>query len=226
MAIDSEPAVTPAKRKLEDRDLSPKELERKEPRPPPGEVNGRHVPSQPVVELKKSESPKLSVKTRTRRSEPPIWAKSCRDLGKRLPKQPNFVVRKKTHTPPTNGPPPEGPTKTRNDSVDAGRQGNIAAPAEEPNGNDVLGSWEPSITGVKPYEEVSKTVADFLFLNVVNSGEMGEIMSRGIKFEIEAKLGTLIDKSTNHRVDRLLESEAILADNGRTAFRSSMTEVC
>lgn len=68
-------------------------------------------------------------------------------------------------------------------------------------------------------------VADFLFVHVVNSEDMGEVRSREIKFEIEAKLGTLIDKDTNHRISRGIESEVVLQDNGRTAFRSSMTDV-
>jgi hypothetical protein len=68
-------------------------------------------------------------------------------------------------------------------------------------------------------------IADFLFVHVVNSEDMQEISSRGIKFEVEAKLGTLIDKDTNHRVERALESEVILQNTGRVAFKSSMTEV-
>lgn len=79
--------------------------------------------------------------------------------------------------------------------------------------------------GVKPAEEVSKVIADFLFIHVVNGNDIQEVLSRGIEFEIEAKLGTLIDKDTNHRVDRGLESECILQDTGRIAFKSSMTEV-
>jgi hypothetical protein len=68
-------------------------------------------------------------------------------------------------------------------------------------------------------------VADFLFLNVINTPDMREISSRGIQFEIEAKLGTLIDRDTNQRVDRGIASECVLMDNSRVAFKSSMTEV-
>lgn len=74
-------------------------------------------------------------------------------------------------------------------------------------------------------EEIPRVIADFLFVNIVGASDIQEITNRGIKFEIEAKLGTLIDKDTNHRVDRFLASEAILESNNRTAFRSSMTEV-
>lgn len=68
-------------------------------------------------------------------------------------------------------------------------------------------------------------MADFLFIHVINNQDMQEITSRGIQFEIEAKLGTLIDKDTNQRVDRFVTTECILDDNGRVAFKSSMTEV-
>lgn len=94
----------------------------------------------------------------------------------------------------------------------------------EPTPADILGPWEATITGVKPYEEISKAIADFLFINVVNASDIQEITGRGIQFEIEAKLGTLIDKDTNHRVQRSLESECILESSSRVAFRSSMTE--
>ena len=68
-------------------------------------------------------------------------------------------------------------------------------------------------------------MADFIFIHVVNNPDIKEIASRGIQFEIEAKLGTLIDKDTNFRVDRLLDTECVLHDTGRVAFKSSMTEV-
>jgi hypothetical protein len=88
-----------------------------------------------------------------------------------------------------------------------------------------LGQWEPSITGQQPYEEVSKIVADWLFVHVVNRADAGELSSRGVEVEIEAKLGQLIDKDINQRFFLPVQSECILQDKGRTGFRSSMTEV-
>lgn len=81
------------------------------------------------------------------------------------------------------------------------------------------------MTGVKPSEEIAKSVADFLFIHVINNEDIQEITSRKINFEIEAKLGTLIDKDTNLRVEKGVRTECILRDNGRTAFKSSMNEV-
>lgn len=228
MVNHSDRGATPAKRKLEDRDLSPKELERREPRPPPGEINGGHVPNQ-SRNSQPSSSPVMPRKKRLRRSEPPIWARSTKKDDK-LPNHANFVLQKKIHS-HINGKHDGSARQSRNTSPEATRshQASHSQPpgsAAEPSPQDLLGPWEPSITGVKPYEEITKTIADFLFLNVVNNEDMQEIRSQGIQFEIEAKLGTLIDKDTNHRVDRAVNSECVIHDGGRIAFRSSMTEVC
>ncbi|KAJ4163598.1 hypothetical protein LMH87_005318 [Akanthomyces muscarius] len=100
----------------------------------------------------------------------------------------------------------------------------VPQPPVPPGPQEFLGPWEASITGVKPYEEMSRAVADFLFIHVINAQDAQEITSRGIEFEIEAKLGTLIDKDTNHRVEKSIDSECVLRDTGRVAFKSSMTE--
>jgi hypothetical protein len=89
----------------------------------------------------------------------------------------------------------------------------------------ILGQWEKSITGKKPFEEMTKIVADFIFMNVIRRGDLGELSSRGVQVEIEAKLGQLIDKDTNQRYHLPVRSECILGDLARVGFRSSMTEV-
>lgn len=218
--------MTPAKRKLEQSSISPGEMEHKDVRPPPGEVNGR-----PVDKVRLSPSPAVPRKVRVRRSEPPIWAQSIRTLGKTLPQHANFVLQKRAHS-HVNGKqdsPSQARRPSRPESPETAksqpRSNSVAQVAPEPGPQDILGPWEASITGVKPYEEISKAVADFLFINVINAHDAQEIASRGIDFEIEAKLGTLIDKDTNHRVDKLLDSECVLHETGRVAFQSSMTEV-
>lgn len=236
MAIDNERATTPAKRKLADRDLSPRELEHKEARPAPGDINGAHVPQKqtPPAPIKRERpSPTKPYPKRFIRREEPIWAKSVRILGKQLPSQPNFVLQKRIHS-HLNGGKPDGiankaksgqtsPEVAKSQPNRASQAGPQMVPESGP--QDLLGPWEASITGLKPYEEATRTIADFLFVNVANNPDFREIASLGIKFEIEAKLGKLIDKDTNQRVARHLLSEAVLADSGRTAFKSSMTEV-
>ncbi|KHN95475.1 mRNA capping enzyme, beta subunit, structural domain protein [Metarhizium album ARSEF 1941] len=224
--IDSDRAVTPAKRKLDDRNLSPKELEHKETRPPPGEPNGDHADgTQPPS------SQSAPRKNRIPRAQSPVWARTVHSLGGKMPNHGNFVLQKRAHS-HINGK-VDGGSKadrsSRHASPEAARTSTStaskAAPAVVETGpQDILGPWEASITGVKPIDEISKTVADFVYIHVVNNPDIKEITSRGIEFEIEAKLGTLIDKDTNFRVDRLLDTECVLRDTGRVAFRSSMTE--
>jgi polynucleotide 5'-triphosphatase len=97
--------------------------------------------------------------------------------------------------------------------------------SDEPNPSLLLGPWEWSITGHKVSQEMTKLVADFIYMNVLNRGDLGELASRGVEIEIEAKLGQLINKETNERYELPVTSECILADSARVGFRSSMTEV-
>lgn len=90
----------------------------------------------------------------------------------------------------------------------------------------LLGPWEPSITGVKPADALAKVVADFLYLNVVRRDDLGELASRGVEIEIEAKLGHILDRQTNERLLLPVQTECVLADNAHLMFKSSMTEVC
>ncbi|TDZ19074.1 mRNA-capping enzyme subunit beta [Colletotrichum orbiculare MAFF 240422] len=209
-----ERAATPAKRKLADRDLSPQELERKESRPPPAEVNGGPTLSRsPVAQRRKK------IHTTA-----PIWAQqwNARE-GKRL-KLANFELQKRG-PPHVNGrPEPKQETNTsRHTSPEAARS--VPPPVQEPKADNLLGPWEESILGTRPYEELSRQVADFLFSNIIQHRVFNEISSqRDVEYEIEAKLGVLIDRDTNDRVDRAIASECILFDNGRLAFKSSMTE--
>jgi hypothetical protein len=224
MAIDTERAATPAKRKLEDRvDSSPKQ-EPEEKRMKSSETNGDQIPVK-----RESESGLPSATTgrkRRRYSQPPIWAQDSRRMGG-MPSNANFVLQKRLHS-HINGKQEQSTRPSRHASPEANRAipAAHAAPPAEPGPQEILGPWEPSITGVKPFEDISRKVADFLFLNVLNAPDMMEISSKGIQFEVEAKLGTLIDKDTGHRrVERGVASECILMDSSRVAFESSMTEV-
>lgn len=227
MAVDTEAATTPAKRKLADRDLSPSELERKGTRPPPAEVNGAHAPSTQEVRPEASQR-----KKRNRYPEPPIWAQSARTLGKALPSHDNFVLQKRvaSHINGKKEGPPRPDPVSRHSSLEASKPRPPNKPQDtlpaEPTPAAVLGPWEPSLTGIKPSEEMSKNVADFLFIHVVNNEDSRTIAANpDIQFEIEAKLGRLIDRDTNHRIQPRLATESILDDSWRVAFKSTMTEV-
>ncbi|OAA73384.1 mRNA capping enzyme, beta subunit, structural domain protein [Cordyceps fumosorosea ARSEF 2679] len=263
-----QPALTPAKRKLDDRSMSPSELENRNPRPPPGQTNGQasEAPQAAPKEAPQAVTPAESVKdapikeepmnedtvnegsinegiapdettpaakgsatpaapeqdenvVRVCHSDPPVWALSLRTLGKALPKHANYVLPQRPYTPP-----PDDAKESHVSRSPIAEESRAPSPPEPQGPQEFLGPWEASITGVKPYEEMSRAVADFLFIHVINAQDAQEISSRGIDFEIEAKLGTLIDKDTNHRIEKFVESECVLRDTGRVAFQSSMTE--
>lgn len=233
----SDRAVTPAKRKLEDRDLSRDELEKHDVRPPPFETPNGYGSKPDAMQLSRaSSSPIVRRRKRTRYTVPPIWARRHVE-GIRL-NAGNYVLRKHAHDVGTQANGKTGSLSrpepsSRHASPDEKRamapaQAPVAPPPppyEVPNSNGPLGPWESCITGTPPIDEVSNAVADFLFMKVVKNEDMGEIMSRNVQFEIEAKMGTLISKDTNERVSLPILTEAVLVDNGRVAFQSNMSEV-
>ena len=208
-----------------------------------GGVNGIHptsihsTPSRPKQpSTSASASPHMKRKKVVKRyREVPMWAQSCR--GRDL-QHVNYDLLKK-HIPGAVNGKHEAKRfdKSRHASPEAMRsqsqpQPHPAVPAPQgplpdPHAETkaILGPWEPTIMNSQMFDDISKSVADFLFINVLLNPDSGEIASRGINFEIEAKLGTLIDKDTRDRVSRGILNECLLEDNGRIAFQSSMTEV-
>jgi hypothetical protein len=166
-----------------------------------------------------------STKKRVRYNEPPIWARSVTGRVKS-----NVLINSKRHI---NG---KQQMKLLSHQVKPEANGDRQIPSTIPKpplqtlqvdnkGGGTLGAWEPSITGIRPYEEISRLVADWLFVTVVSREDAGELASRGVEVEIEAKLGQLINKDTNDRIYLPVKSECILVDTGRVSFQSSMTEV-
>ncbi|KAI0506670.1 CYTH-like domain-containing protein [Xylaria bambusicola] len=229
--------ATPAKRKLDDRDLRPDEVENQRQPPPPPKLNGNHAPpSQPS-----STSPTMPRKKRIIHSAAPTWAQSGRK--RTLAASRNYSIKQhKTVAPSSaasvNGTHPEPSATTRTEHVsrhtspETARSTTLAR--EEPNQVAAKSSltfggqpfpWEPSIEGSKPIDFISRTIADFFVYNVLQGPNPAELRARGATFEIEAKLGTIIDKSTNDRVElRIQGGECIIGEEARIAFRSSMTE--
>lgn len=102
-----------------------------------------------------------------------------------------------------------------------------------PTSNGLMGAWEYNIANVEPLDEVIRLVSDFLFLNVVLDDKVGVAPAGGGRglgaiFEIEAKIGRIIDNNTNDRIRLPVESECVLSRSDpsiKTRFESSMTEV-
>ncbi|KAI0002358.1 mRNA triphosphatase CET1 [Xylariaceae sp. FL0662B] len=239
--MDSQRELTPAKRKLDERDLRPDELENHRQAPPPPQLNGNHAAPSSVMPSQ-SPSPMIARRKRAVHTTPPAWAQS----GKTRPPitSRNFSMKQATRQPPptrvaTNGNQPYdagGSVKSdhvsRHASPEAARSV-ASAKAEDPNPSTrelrtFHGQpfpWEASIEQSRPLEMLSRCVADFLVFNVLQYRHLEEVQNRGVQFEIEAKLGTIIDKSTNDRIYFPIKAgECVLGDEARIAFRSSMTE--
>ncbi|TVY28277.1 mRNA-capping enzyme subunit beta [Lachnellula hyalina] len=210
------------KRKLDEREMpveQPRPSQYPDVKPP---VNGESRTSQ-----SHTVSPKPPAKKRMRYTEPPIWAQSI--------KTKTAFASKKRALANLNGKQPEPypiATPVVKSEMNGNHQVSPAAPRQgtydaPPDQTILLGPWEKSITGNPPMDQTTKKIADFLFTTVVSRNDLGELLSRGVEIEIEAKLGHLIDKQTNVRFEPnvRIETECVLAENPNLiAFRSSMTD--
>ncbi|KAI1736085.1 CYTH-like domain-containing protein [Xylaria scruposa] len=239
-AMEPQRDVTPAKRKIDDRDLRPDEVENQRQPPPPPKMNGSHaLPPHPQSSSTSSASPTMSRKRRIMHSGPPVWAQGSR---KRTPAASrNFSIKQPTpnafgSVAPVNGAQREsGPTgraehasrHTSPETTRSAREESSQVAAKDPLtfGGQPF-PWEPSLDGSKPIDVISRAVADFFVFNVLQGPNPAELRARGAQIEIEAKLGTIIDKSTNDRIElRVQSGECVIGEGARIAFRSSMTEI-
>lgn len=182
------------------------------------EVNGNYQRA-----LSSTASPQQPPKKRTRYVEPPIWAQSVRKhVGTRgVPK-----VNGKQHIPSSvsASAPVKIETNGHRQPSPLIPQGESVANDSDPHASALLGPWETSISGKKPMQEIVKQIADWIFINVIQRDDLGELSSHGVEIEIEAKLGQFIDQGT--RIHFPVTTEAIFAGGGDIRFQSAMTEVC
>lgn len=224
-------ASTPAKRKMDDRDIQPEDIDRQEPRPPPFQANGAH---RPESSSRPAAGPvHVPARRKPRHLTAPIWAQP---YNKQDLHHPNYHLRKaganhaRTNgsAEPANARQERAASRHVSPEVARGTPANHAPPVPvNPNVATMLGPWEQTFANKKPLDAVVKAVADFLYVNVVSPSELKEIATYpGIEFEIEAKLGCLVDRNLrdNARKDFGLATEAVVRDE--CPFHSSMTEVC
>lgn len=237
--MESQRDMTPAKRKLDDRDLRPDEVENQRQPPPPPRMNGNHA----ALPLQSSPTPTIMPrKKRITHESPPVWAQSGRK--RTLTASRNYSAKQHGTGAPSAATPANGTHGepgiakvehvSRHTSPETARSATLAR--EEPSQVSAVKDaltfggqpfpWEPTIEVNKPIDIISRSVADFFVFNVLQGRNLEELRARGAQFEIEAKLGMIIDKSTNERVDlRVQAGECIIGEGARIAFRSSMTEV-
>jgi polynucleotide 5'-triphosphatase len=206
---------------MDDREASIEELRGVAQPEIKAEINGdSRIPSLSTL------SPQQPPRKRIRYSEPPIWAQSVR--GRKsvfVPNNTRLNPKMNGKQPTSNTQPQIAPLPVVKAETNGHQQSPMSVgPIDDP--SRILGPWEKTITNKRPQEQITKIVADWLFYNVVSRNDYGELASRGVEIEIEAKLGQLIDKETNHRYHIPVQSECVLMDTGRVMFKSSMTEVC
>ena len=191
---------------------------------------------QPSVRQKKTKVPRI-----TRWEDVPVFAQSIRGPQRTMELfQQNLsgINRGLPIAPPTVTPRPinntngtsrtSGPAPTQSSPLN-----DVSAPDPSHPDDGPLGPWEHTFTNIIPADEVTKLVADFLFPNVVLNNEVGVAPAGGGRglgavLEIEAKIGRLIDKNTNDRLQMPVMNECVISHtdpNLRVAFESSMTEV-
>jgi polynucleotide 5'-triphosphatase len=180
-------------------------------------ANGRIPSQQPVTPAQPPP------RKRVRYTEPPIWAQSIlahKRGANGVPRAGHNVNGKQPGRPvisqAVNGHPEAAPVQI-----------NPAAVLEDPDAvaRELLADWEPTITGNHVTQSLTKTVGDFFFEHVVNRPDAGELASRNVEIEIEAKLGQLLHADTKDKFDLPVMNEVVLSDRARTTFQSSMTEV-
>lgn len=241
-AIRTERASTPAKRKMDDRDIKEEDLEQQESRPPPF-ANGSHRPgSSSRSAAAHHADASMPARRKPRHARPPVWALL---YDRQLLRNGNYYLRKPTiNHPHVNGTAQPSNTvarperdSSRHVSPEASRanvQGSVANQASPVPAQlvkpQMLGPWEPTIANVTPFNDVVQSVADFLFINVVHPSELTKLHGTpGVHFEIEAKLGYL---AVGHGGERFRFQPPLLAEavldphaNYTPNFVSDMDEV-
>ena len=170
---------------------------------------------------------------KTRYNEPPIWARRS-SMTTRLREQRhakgakqeriNTRLQSRSVTPLATKSPANGDMN--------GTKAPAAGPDFEETNNGPLGYWERCITNVEPYNDVTRIVTDFIYSELaqrpdISVNDVGQNVSPNGQIEIEAKLGTLVDRQNNARLRLPVVSAVILDLEARkhVAFESFMTEV-
>ena len=88
--------------------------------------------------------------------------------------------------------------------------------------------WEVSITDTKPMDQLLKTVGEFLFRQILGRADMANMDPKLGGLEIEAKIGTLVDRRNDERLAMPVMTPTVLHEDfshKHVRFESFMTEV-
>lgn len=98
-------------------------------------------------------------------------------------------------------------------------------PQAHPTHNTPETKHESNVTGIPPFNGLVRVVSDFLWQNVIAQEPFDGSGPAKASWEIEAKLGTLIDRNTQSRYENGSLSETVLSPNvPGIRFESNLTQ--
>lgn len=176
-----------------------------------GTVQPRSKRSIPDAWLAPAQPPK-----RQRTEEIPVYARSARHGPLKLMKngtgtsvQPMAQIKR-----PLNG------RLASNNAITPQQHAQTPGPPPQPSLKPTALHWEPSITNLLPYEDLTQHVSSWIY----NTIGREDPLSDGAFFEIEAKIGTIHDIESGRRLNLPVMTETVFDRNSfrRTRFDSSM----
>lgn len=177
-------------------------------------------------------------RVKKRYAEPPIWARFAKSNPRygnnpqSLAPPPQQLVRRPSPHPQirANAPQPQQ-AQPNGHAPPAITNGTPSAPPSSlaPAIHPRLGPWEVNIKNVQPMNDMLREIGDFLYIHATRN-DIGAGDARSGTLEIEAKLGTLIDRNTNSRIATMSRTNQVIdhaiTQRGGIRFESFMTEVC
>ena len=240
------PSAKPSSYEATKFDGSPNVQSSYRPGPPGGEQLLQqpvsHSPHGPMVDSAKLKrraespvAPQEQKKPRVQRSEPPIWARlhpsnpgydRQNALHPRLKGQPSSVVEKIAPAPSQSVAPARSSPKTNGHAPPAQESDSASKKARI---SGILGApWEVSVTETIPADRLLHQVAEFLYITMLSNPNLGAGDARNGALEIEAKVGTLVDKNNNERLNLPITTPCALHEGfskSHVRFESFITEV-
>ena len=223
------------------------------PAPPKIPMQHSSMKQEAWISSASASSPEQPSRKRPRHDEPPIFARKASRgnplLPNKRPSAPKPATPAKQELLLKQEPMEAKPPAALASSLAASREGtnghalpshDIPLPKGQPELGDQgpLGPWESTILGtIIPYEDLTRTISDWLFQQVVTredvgtgpaGGAPGQAPGQGAILEIEAKIGQIIDLNRGERLRLPVLTECVVSQNDpsiRTKFESSMTEV-
>ena len=214
-----------------------------------------HTMPQDVAKKRRAEQSPEETRIETKKQRklyeaPPIWARLARTnprYERQVAAHPNMAPVASNVNKARPSPQPNSQIRTPHQAPRPSPQpqtnGHLPVPAATPapvSGDQHYGAektkvgrvlgipWEVSILDSKPIDPVLRSVLDFLFYQLVRRPHIGAADVPSGAFEIEAKLGTLVDRRSRERL-RFPNTTTMVLDPGfsaeNVAFESFMSEV-